>query len=108
MPNFGPTCTYEMSRDLATGGRIFAKFVSKDARYFTGKSHRKLSRDQRRSRGKLVMLVKLGADVHRVTDLLEMGVFLGWIGVIEPHDQLALEGQLVVLVEQGSLGMANV
>ena len=40
-----------MSRDLATGGRIFAKFVSKDARYFTGKSHRKLSRDQRRSRG---------------------------------------------------------
>ena len=39
-----------MSRDLAPGGRIFAKFVSKDARYFNKKSHRKLPRDQRRLR----------------------------------------------------------
>ena len=30
LPNFGQTCTYEMSRDLSTGGRIFAKFISKE------------------------------------------------------------------------------
>ena len=41
-------------------------------------------------------------------NLLKMGIFFGRIGVVKPHDQLSLEGQLVVLVQEGGLGMTYV
>ena len=49
--NFVPTCEYKTSRDLATDGPIFANLVSKDAQDLEEKSHEKVCRDLRRSRG---------------------------------------------------------
>lgn len=40
--------------------------------------------------------------------LLKVLLLLLRVGVVEAHDELALECHLVVLVEQGSLGVANV
>lgn len=44
----------------------------------------------------------------RVRHLLKVFLFLLWVGVIKAHDQLALECELVMLVEQSSLCVANV
>ena len=49
--NFVPTCEYKTLRDLATDGPIFANLVSKDAQDLKEKSHEKVCRDLRRSRG---------------------------------------------------------
>ena len=40
------------------------------------------------------------------THLLILHLLLLWVGVIKPHDQLALERQLVVLVQERCLGMS--
>lgn len=40
--------------------------------------------------------------------LLKVLLFLLGVGVIKAHDELAFEGDLVVLVEQSSLGVADV
>lgn len=40
--------------------------------------------------------------------LLKVLLLLLGVGVVKAHDELALECHLVVLVEQGSLGVANV
>ena len=41
-------------------------------------------------------------------DLLKLGVFLCWVCVIKAHDELALVAAGKVVVEHGSLGVANV
>lgn len=51
-----------------------------------------------------VLFITFLWNTHLLKVLL---LFLG-VGVIEAHDELALEGDLVVLVEQGGLGMADV
>lgn len=40
--------------------------------------------------------------------LLKVLLFFLWVRVVEAHDELAFKGELVVLVEQSSLGMADV
>lgn len=39
--------------------------------------------------------------------LLKVLLLLLWVCVIKSHDELPFKGELVVLVEQSSLGMAN-
>ena len=53
-------------------------------------------------------------DIHtsiihtdKLTDLFKVNFLLLGIGVIEPHNEFATECQLVILVEQGSLSMAD-
>ena len=40
--------------------------------------------------------------------LLKVDLLLLWVGVIEPHDQSAIEHLLIVLIQQSCLGMTNV
>lgn len=40
--------------------------------------------------------------------LFEMSIFLGRIRVIEAHNELAIESLLIVLIEEGGLGMTDV
>ena len=47
-----------------------------------------------------------GVDV--ITHLLKFSVLLGWISVIESHDHFAVVHVLVILIQQSSLGMADV
>ena len=50
-----------------------------------------------------------GALGHRsLSDLLKVLLLLLWVGVVEAHDEFAFEGDLVVLVEEGCLGVADV
>ncbi len=40
--------------------------------------------------------------------LFKLGALLGRVGVVEAHDELAVEGLLVVLVQQRCLGVTHV
>ena len=39
--------------------------------------------------------------------LFKLGIFLGRVGVVKAHDEFALEAGLVVLVQEGCLGMTH-
>lgn len=39
--------------------------------------------------------------------LLKVLLLFLWVSVVKSHDELPFKGELVVLVEQSSLGMAN-
>ena len=43
----------------------------------------------------------------RLADLFKLHTLLLWICVVKSHDQLPLKGELIVLVQESCLGMAN-
>jgi hypothetical protein len=55
---------------------------------------------------RIVKIVSL--DEFKSFYLLKINFFLGWVCVIKSHDELSLEGLLVVLIQQCSFGMTNV
>ena len=56
---------------------------------------------------KETLVVMTTMDVM-ATDLLEMFLLLLGVGVVEPHNELAVVADLVILVQQGGLGVADV
>lgn len=55
-----------------------------------------------------MQIIILFLDILKMSYLLKVLLLLFRVGVIKTHDKLALEADLVVLVEQSCLGMTNV
>ena len=56
---------------------------------------------------KQLLLGPFGYRKQLLQYLLKLSIFLSWVGVIKPHYKFALEIFLIVLIQQGGLGMTN-